>query len=202
MIGYFSTEPLANLFEGNPHTVALSLEDLEAGRLPKTDVLFLPEYYNLDEETTPFDLNTGLVGLNEIIYPDLARLPDGCFYVNGWPRPEAAKEAILEVAGPESTVLVAQKVLSAQGFQVVLAPATPGLLSARVVAMIINEAHLLLQEGMAQAADIDLSMKLGTGYPLGPFAWEQLWGEGKTKALLSAMAEREPQVVKPYFTKN
>jgi 3-hydroxybutyryl-CoA dehydrogenase len=37
--------------------------------------------------------------------------------------------------------------------------------------MIINEACYTLQEGTASMQDIDISMKLGTNYPFGPFEW-------------------------------
>lgn len=46
-----------------------------------------------------------------------------------------------------------------------------GMVTPRIVLMIINEAHYTLQEGTATAADIDASMKLGTNYPMGPFEW-------------------------------
>lgn len=46
-----------------------------------------------------------------------------------------------------------------------------GMVTPRIVYMIINEAFYTLQEGTASAADIDLGMKLGTNYPMGPFEW-------------------------------
>jgi 3-hydroxybutyryl-CoA dehydrogenase len=46
-----------------------------------------------------------------------------------------------------------------------------GLIKPRVIFMIINEACYTLQEGTASIEDIDLSMKLGTNYPFGPFEW-------------------------------
>lgn len=46
-----------------------------------------------------------------------------------------------------------------------------GMLTPRVVFMIINEACYTVQEGTATIADIDQAMKLGTNYPLGPFEW-------------------------------
>lgn len=46
-----------------------------------------------------------------------------------------------------------------------------GMVTPRVVCMIINEAYFTVQEGTASKADIDLGMKLGTAYPLGPFEW-------------------------------
>jgi 3-hydroxybutyryl-CoA dehydrogenase len=47
----------------------------------------------------------------------------------------------------------------------------PGLVRARVVCCLINEAACTLMEGVAGAADIDQAMKLGANYPFGPLEW-------------------------------
>lgn len=46
-----------------------------------------------------------------------------------------------------------------------------GMVTPRIIFMIINEACYTLQEGTASLQDIDTSMKLGTNYPFGPFEW-------------------------------
>lgn len=46
-----------------------------------------------------------------------------------------------------------------------------GLVTPRVICMMINEAYYTVQEGTATREDIDLGMKLGTNYPFGPFEW-------------------------------
>lgn len=46
-----------------------------------------------------------------------------------------------------------------------------GMVTPRILFMIINEACYTLQEGTASLQDIDTSMKLGTNYPFGPFEW-------------------------------
>lgn len=46
-----------------------------------------------------------------------------------------------------------------------------GMVTPRVVFMIINEAYYTVQEGTAGKTDIDTAMKLGTNYPMGPFEW-------------------------------
>ena len=46
-----------------------------------------------------------------------------------------------------------------------------GMVTPRVICMIINEACCSLQEGVATTEDIDKAMKLGTNYPYGPFEW-------------------------------
>ncbi len=46
-----------------------------------------------------------------------------------------------------------------------------GMVTPRIIFMIINEACFTVQEGTANMRDIDTSMKLGTNYPFGPFEW-------------------------------
>jgi 3-hydroxybutyryl-CoA dehydrogenase len=46
-----------------------------------------------------------------------------------------------------------------------------GMVTPRIIFMIINEACYTVQEGTATLQDIDISMKFGTNYPFGPFEW-------------------------------
>jgi len=64
-----------------------------------------------------------------------------------------------------------------------------GLVTPRVICMIINEACYTVQEGTATLADVDLSMKLGTNYPHGPFAWANAIGVPRVYAVLAALWE-------------
>lgn len=51
-----------------------------------------------------------------------------------------------------------------------------GMVTPRVVCMIINEAYFLLQEKGATFTDIDTALKLGVNYPNGPFEWAKKIG--------------------------
>jgi 3-hydroxybutyryl-CoA dehydrogenase len=62
-----------------------------------------------------------------------------------------------------------------------------GLVTPRVICMIINEACYTLQEGTASIQDIDLGMKLGTGYPRGPFEWANAIGVERVYAVLESI---------------
>ena len=62
-----------------------------------------------------------------------------------------------------------------------------GLVTPRVICMIINEACFTVQEGTATMPDVDLGMKLGTNYPRGPFAWANAIGVGRVYAVLEAL---------------
>jgi len=64
-----------------------------------------------------------------------------------------------------------------------------GLLTARVICMIINEAYFAIQENIASREDIDLAMELGTNYPFGPFEWCEKIGIKNVYELLCAVYE-------------
>ena len=62
-----------------------------------------------------------------------------------------------------------------------------GLVTPRVICMIINEAYRTVEEGTATREDIDLAMKLGTNYPYGPFEWADRIGPVNVVNILSAV---------------
>lgn len=62
-----------------------------------------------------------------------------------------------------------------------------GMVTPRVIFMIINEAYYTVQEGTANKADIDTGMKLGTNYPMGPFEWSEKVGLKDVYEVLDAV---------------
>src|SRR6478609_198374 len=64
-----------------------------------------------------------------------------------------------------------------------------GLVTPRVICMIINEAYISIQENIASRDDIDLAMRLGTNYPFGPFEWCEKMGIRNVCELLNAVYE-------------
>jgi 3-hydroxybutyryl-CoA dehydrogenase len=62
-----------------------------------------------------------------------------------------------------------------------------GLVTPRIICMIINEAYYTVQEGTANREDIDKGMKLGTAYPKGPFEWSKEIGITNVYKVLEAM---------------
>ena len=61
------------------------------------------------------------------------------------------------------------KFASLLGKNVVPVKESPGLLSTRLIVPFINEACEVLMEGVGKMEDIDTTMKVGFGLPLGPF---------------------------------
>ena len=68
-----------------------------------------------------------------------------------------------------------------------------GFITPRVIASIINEAYLALQEGVSTKDQIDLAMQLGTNYPLGPFVWAEKIGKKKILTLLTELSKDFPR---------
>lgn len=62
-----------------------------------------------------------------------------------------------------------------------------GMVTPRIISMIINEAYYTVQEGTANRDDIDKGMKLGTAYPKGPFQWCSEMGLSNVYSVLDAM---------------
>jgi 3-hydroxybutyryl-CoA dehydrogenase len=62
-----------------------------------------------------------------------------------------------------------------------------GLVTPRVICMIINEAYCTVHDGTATREHIDQAMKLGTNYPYGPFEWVERIGIQHVYEVLQAL---------------
>ena len=63
----------------------------------------------------------------------------------------------------------------------------PGLVVARTVAMLVNEACDAVLQGVCTPEGADLAMKLGVNYPQGPFEFLAGWDAGAIAALLDRL---------------
>jgi 3-hydroxybutyryl-CoA dehydrogenase len=77
--------------------------------------------------------------------------------------------------------------LAALGFAPLPLTDTPGLVVARTLAMIVNEAADAVHQGVCTADGADAAMKLGVNYPAGPFEWLAGWGASGVVAVLDAL---------------
>ena len=77
--------------------------------------------------------------------------------------------------------------LTVFGFQPQPIADVPGLVVARTIAMLINEAADAVQQGVCTEADADAAMKLGVNYPAGPFEWLANWDAKAVLELLDRM---------------
>ena len=99
------------------------------------------------------------------------------------------KRPLVEIAGNNDEYnMMAAKTLNALGWKYVWTADDHGFISARIVAMIINEAYYALEERVSTKEQIDVAMKLGTNYPLGPFEWSEKIGINNIYELLRKLS--------------
>jgi 3-hydroxybutyryl-CoA dehydrogenase len=85
-------------------------------------------------------------------------------------------EVVRALETDNDTLASAVEVGKRMGKEVVVIKESPGFITSRINAIIGNEAFLMLQEGIASAADIDKAVKLGLNHPMGPFELVDLVG--------------------------
>lgn len=85
-------------------------------------------------------------------------------------------EIVRSLDTSDETVGKAVEVSRCMGKEAVVLHESPGFITSRISAMVGNEAFHMLQEGVASAEDIDLALKLGLNYPMGPLRLADLVG--------------------------
>jgi 3-hydroxybutyryl-CoA dehydrogenase len=120
------------------------------------------------------------------VIPLLSQLPGNFIRFNGWNT--FLKRSVVEAAGSDETMKTkAGEIFSLFNKKVEWVPDMPGFISARVIAMIINEAYFALSENVSTKEEIDTAMKMGTNYPFGPFEWSEKIGLKNIYELLVAL---------------
>ncbi len=133
-------------------------------------------------------LSTKPVIINSVI-ETLQGLPENFSRINGWSG--FLKRDVWEIAAYHRSSI--SKIFDELGWKLLFVKDEPGLVAARVISMIINEAYFALGEGISSAKDIDLAMKLGTNYPYGPFEWAKKIGIDKIYKLLEKLTATDKQ---------
>ena len=117
----------------------------------------------------------------------LRQLPEGFIRINGWST--FLKRPVVEAAAADDNMKTkTEEIFSLFNKTPEWCPDTPGFISVRVIAMIINEAYFALQDEVSCKEEIDIAMKLGTNYPYGPFEWSKKIGLKNLYELLSTLA--------------
>ncbi|MBC7868319.1 MAG: hypothetical protein H7X88_12360 [Gloeobacteraceae cyanobacterium ES-bin-316] len=140
-------------------------------------------FFNLDESAYQQDYSSQAspVFINSVAHC----LPDtGVLRFNGWNG--FIKNETWEIAGQITNEV--KLILSSLNKKFLLCADVPGFVSARIIAMIINEAWYALGDDISSQEEIDIAMKLGTNYPYGPFEWGQKIGIKNIYTLLMELS--------------
>jgi 3-hydroxybutyryl-CoA dehydrogenase len=88
---------------------------------------------------------------------------------------------------PPETVDRARQFATELGKTVVLSKDTPGFVTTRALAVLVNEAAWMLYEGTSTKEEIDTAYKLGFHHPMGPFELVDLVGLDTALAILDVL---------------
>lgn len=181
---------------GNTHTYQAVSDHTVAEKMSgQYDVVF---DFIIDEDPQEFEiyhnkkipvfLNTSKISLGELAYAADRSVKCTVFGFNGMPT--MLNRSVFEVsllnAGDRAAL---ENVCKNLHTEFLLVDDRVGLVTPRVICMIINEAYYTVQEGTATREDIDTAMKLGTNYPYGPFEWCARIGIQHVYELLEAVYE-------------
>jgi 3-hydroxybutyryl-CoA dehydrogenase len=147
-------------------------------------------FFCLDEHEIPAEIISSAkpVFINSVIQPLSAlALPSNIYRINGWAT--FLNRGIWEIAGKANEAV--ELLFKSLNIRIHFVKDEPGFISARVVAMIINEAYFALEQNVSSKAEIDTAMKLGTNYPFGPFEWTELIATANILALLQKLYETD-----------
>jgi 3-hydroxybutyryl-CoA dehydrogenase len=89
--------------------------------------------------------------------------------------------------GRQNASELAAAALHALGYVPAQVSDTPGLVVARTLAMLVNEAADAVLHGVCTPEGANAAMKLGVNYPAGPFDWLDRMGRARVVAVLHAL---------------
>lgn len=179
---------------GTLHTYTLVTEHRDAEKFLHSDNLIFdfiideePHQFEVytDKSTTAF-LNATKISVGELAHSYGNKISSTLFGFNGLPT--FLNRPLLEVSlwrkmDRKSLEIICNKLST----EFTIVDDRVGLVTPRIISMIINEAYFTVQEGTATREDIDMAMKLGTNYPYGPFEWCQRIGIRHVYELLQAV---------------
>jgi len=168
----------------------------EVGNYGSADAFFLlKENIGIDYtlfRDKPVFINSTIHTLKEL------SLPVNFSRINGWPG--FLNREIWEMATLNEDPV--KDIFKRSGWKYITVADEPGLVSARMISMIINEAYFALGENVSSKDEIDLAMKLGTNYPYGPFEWSRKIGLKRIHNLLQKLSETDKRYIVASQMKN
>ena len=147
------------------------------------DLLFT---YDRERMAGLFKLKGRPVFINSVV-ESLDESDESFIRLNAWPTMLQRKITEIAIAIPSNARIVAD-IFSELQWTYQLVPDIPGLITPRIISMIINEAYFTLEQEVSTKEEIDIAMKLGTNYPFGPFEWSQKIGLKNIYSLLEKLS--------------
>jgi 3-hydroxybutyryl-CoA dehydrogenase len=114
--------------------------------------------------------------------------------LNAWPT--LLQRSVLEIVLPASkTTGTVNGLFGSLQWNYQVVPDLVGMITPRIIAMIINEAYFTLGDEVSTREEIDIAMKLGTNYPFGPFEWSEKIGLKNVYELLKELSRNDKRYI-------
>jgi len=111
---------------------------------------------------------------------------------------QRAVEIVDSEQASDDALGLAEEFFASLGKGVVLVENVPALFLGRIVGSIVNEAVTVVNDEIATPDDVDVAMRLGTNYPIGPFAWGREIGAKRIARILQRLARAEGDEFAPH----
>ncbi len=162
--------------------VIFAKDILDITNYQQADAYFILKEINKKDlnirEEKPVFLNSTIETLKQL------GLPENFIRINGWAT--FLKREIWEVATTNENIV--KDIFNKLEWKYITVADEPGMVSARIIAMIINEAYFALGDNVSSKDEIDIAMKSGTNYPYGPFEWSKKIGLKNIYSLLEKLS--------------
>ncbi|GAC1419523.1 MAG: hypothetical protein NVS1B13_02330 [Flavisolibacter sp.] len=123
--------------------------------------------------------------INSVVY-NLKETNPSFIRINGWKT--LLGKTMIEASGQEKGRGAVEELFQLLNKKIIWLPDETGFVTPKIIAMIINEAFRVLEDGISTKAQIDLAMKEGTSYPYGPFEWANKIGLHPVVKLLQKLS--------------
>ena len=185
----YTKEQLAGIFPGKDiEWILLREVDVAPGAVAYFDLDFVEDRPRCEALNR---LQPALVIVNAVT-PTIGEIGYPFVRINAWPG--FLERSIHELAAPDDqTAERIADLYEKLGLDHRIVADVPGMISARILATIINEAWFTWEEKVSTQDEIDTAMKLGTNYPLGPFEWSERIGPGQIARLLWSLSKTAPE---------
>lgn len=135
--------------------------------------------------------NTSSISITALQHPDTTARADrivGAHFMNPVPV-MVLVEIITGIKTSEETLRTTEELVARMGKTTTRSEDVPGFIANRLLMPYINEAVLVLEQGIATREDVDATMKLGTNMPMGPLTLADFIGNDTCLAILEVLHE-------------
>ena len=192
----FVESSMANMHVATSPNEALTSADLVVEAVVENMALkqkLFAEYDKIAPAKTIFASNTSSLPISEIA--STSSRPDrfgGLHFFNPVPVMKLLEVVRIPQTSDETyNAMVAWG--KAMGKATVECKDTPGFIVNRLLVPYLMEAVRMVERGDASAKDVDTAMKLGAGYPMGPFELADYVGLDTNKFIMEGWSERFPE---------